>query len=311
MEIKKVGVVGCGLMGCGIAQVCAQSGYQVVVSEINDALLNKGMASISSRLARDVDKGKLSTEDKDSALSRIKGTTNTKDFSDCDLIIEAIIENMDLKKIFAELDGICPKHAILATNTSCLSIIDIAMVTTRPDKVLGLHFFNPAPVMKLVEVIKTIATSEDTLGIGIDFVKSLGKTAVIAQDTPGFIVNRLFIPFSLNAIRMLESGVATREDIDVAVNLGLSHPMGPLMLNDFLGLDTLYYIASSMYEEFKEPQYAPPLCSRRWLLPGGWGVRREKAFMITTNLHEWSSGGRRFKSGHPDSIEISQEWGLR
>ena len=279
MEIKKVGVVGCGLMGSGIAQVCAQSGYQVVVSEINDALLNKGMASISSRLARDVDKGKLSAEDRDRALSRIKGTTNTKDFSDCDLIIEAIIENMDLKKkIFAELDGICPKHAILATNTSCLSIIDIAMATTRPEKVLGLHFFSPVPVMKLLEIVRTIATSDETFETSQDFGKSLGKTIVIAKDTPGFIVNRLFIPFSLNAIRMLESGVASREDIDEAVNLGLNHPIGPLKLNDILGLDTLYYIASSMYEEFKEPQYAPPTLLKKMVTAGWLGRKTGKGF---------------------------------
>ena len=279
MEIKKVGVVGCGLMGCGIAQVCAQSGYHVVVSEINDALLNKGMASISSRLARDVDKGKLSTEDKDSALSRIKGTTNTQDFSDCDLVIEAITENMDLKKkVFAELDKICPQHTVLATNTSVLSIIDIATATARPDKVLGLHFFNPVPVMELVEVIKTIATSEDTLGIGTEFVKSLGKTAVIAQDTPGFIVNRLLAPFLFNAIRMLEDGVATREDIDTAINLGLNHPIGPLRLLDFIGLDTVYFGAIDMYEEFKEPQYAPPILLRKMVTAGWLGRKTGKGF---------------------------------
>ena len=279
MEIKKVGVVGCGLMGRGIAQVCAQSGYHVVVSEINDALLNKGMASIDRFLTKSVEKEKISQHDKDSALSRIKGTTNTKDFSDCDLIIEAIIENMDLKKkVFAELDKICPQYTVLATNTSVLSIIDIATATTRPDKVLGLHFFNPAPVMKLVEVIKTIATSEDTLGIGIEFVKSLGKTAVIAQDTPGFIVNRLLEPFLFNAIRMLEAGVATRDDIDAAVTLGLNHPVGPLRLLDFIGLDTVYFGAIDMYEEFKEPQYAPPILLRKMVTAGWLGRKTGKGF---------------------------------
>lgn len=271
MEISKVGVVGCGLMGSGIAQVCAQSGYQVIVSEVNNEFLNKGLASIDGFLIKSIEKGKISQQDKDGILSRIKDTTNTSDFSDCDLIIEAVIENIDLKKkVFAELDKICAQRAILATNTSCLSIIDIAMVTSRPEKVLGLHFFYPVPVMKLLEIVRTIATSDETLEISQDFGKSLGKTLVIAQDTPGFIVNRLAIPFTLNAIRMLEAGVATREDIDVAVNLGLNHPMGPLTLADFLGLDTLYYIASSMYEEFKEPQYAPPtllkkMVTARWL----------------------------------------------
>ena len=279
MEIKKVGVIGCGLMGTGIAQVCAQSGYQVVVSEINDALLNKGITSISSRLARDVEKGKLSAKDKDSALSRIKGTTNTKDFSDCDLIIEAIIENMDLKKkIFAELDKICPQHTVLATNTSVLSIIDIATATTRPDKVLGLHFFNPAPVMKLVEVIKTIATSEDTLRIGTEFVKSLEKTAVIARDTPGFIVNRQLAPFIFNAIRMLEDGIASREDIDAGVKLGLNHPIGPLQLADFIGLDTIYFGATDMYDKFKEPQYAPPVLLGKMVTAGWLGRKTGKGF---------------------------------
>lgn len=279
MEIKKVGVVGCGLMGGGIAQVCAQSGYNVVVSEVNDALLNKGLASISSRLARDVEKGRLSAEDRDSALSHIKGTTNTKDFSDRDLIIEAVLENTDLKKkVFAELDGICPKHAILATNTSCLSIIDIATATTRAEKVLGLHFFSPVPVMKLLEIVRTIATSDETLKTSQEFGKSLGKTIVIAKDTPGFIVNRLLIPFVLNAIRMLETGVASREDIDAGVNLGLNHPMGPLTLSDFAGLDTLYFISSSLYEELKEPQYAPPILLEKMITAGWLGRKTGKGF---------------------------------
>ena len=195
MEIKKVGVVGCGVMGSGIAQLCAQLGYQVVVSEINEELLNKGLASIEKILARGVEKVRLSQQDKDATLGRIKGTTNTKNFSDRDLVIEVAIENMDLKKkIFAELDEICPKDAILATNTSCLSIIDMAVSTKRPDKVLGLHFFNPAPVMRLLEIVKTIATSDETIEVSKKFGESVGKTPVIAPDKPGFIVNRLWIP---------------------------------------------------------------------------------------------------------------------
>jgi len=279
MEIKKVGVVGCGLMGSGIAQVCAQSGYQVVVSEINDELLNKGLASINSALSRSVDKGKLSQQDKDAVFSRIKGTTNTKDFYDCDLMIEAAIENIDLKKkIFAEIDKICPKHAILATNTSCLSIIDMAMATTRPDKVLGLHFFNPVPVMQLIEIVRTVATSDDTLETGKTFGNSLGKTVVIAQDAPGFIVNRLLMPFLLNAIRMLEAGVATREDIDTAINLGLNHPMGPLALSDLIGLDTIFFIVNAMYEELKDPQYAPPPLMKKMIAAGWLGRKTGKGF---------------------------------
>jgi 3-hydroxybutyryl-CoA dehydrogenase len=279
MEIKKVGVVGCGLMGSGITQVCSQSGYQVVVSEINDELLNRGLASIEKALAKSVEKGKLSQQDKDATLSRIKGTTNTKDFADCDLMIEAVIENLGLKKkIFAELDKICPKHTILATNTSVLSIIDIAMHTTKPDKVLGLHFFNPAPIMKLLEVVKTIATSDESLEIGKEFGKSLGKTVVVAQDTPGFIINRLLTPFILNAIRMLEAGVATREDIDAAVNLGLNHPMGPLKLADLIGIDSLFAGATTMYEEFKDPQYAPPTLMSKMVAAGWLGRKTGKGF---------------------------------
>jgi len=279
MEIKKVGVVGCGLMGSGITQVCAQSGYQIVVSEINDELLNKGLASINSFLAKSVDKGKISQQDKDSALARIKGTTNTKDFSDCDLMIEAAIENMDLKKrIFAELDKICPKHAILATNTSCLSIIDMAMVTSRPDKVLGLHFFNPAPIMQLLEIVKTVATSDETLEIGKTFGKTVGKTTVITQDAPGFIVNRLLIPFILNAVRMLEAGVATKEDIDTGIHLGLNHPMGPLTLVDLTGLDTALFAANAMYEETKDPKFAPPTLLKKMVAAGWLGRKTGKGF---------------------------------
>jgi len=279
MEIKKVGVVGCGAMGSGIIQVCAQSGYQVVVSEINDELLTKGLALINSVLTKSVDRGKISQQDKETILNRIKGTTSTKDFYDCDLVIEAATENMKLKKkIFAELDKICPEHAILASNTSCLSITDMAMATNRPDRVLGLHFFNPAPIMKLLEIIKTTATSDKTLKVSRDFGNSLGKTVVIAQDTPGFIVNRLMVPFLLNAICMLEAGIATREDIDTAINLGLSHPMGPLALADFIGLDVVFAIANAIYQDFKEPQYAPPALLKKMVANGWLGRKTGKGF---------------------------------
>ena len=279
MEIKKVGVIGCGTMGNGIVIVCAQSGYQVVVSEINDQLLNKGLASINSFLTKSVEKGKLSQPDRDSTLARIKGTTNTQDFSDCDLVIEAAIENMDLKKkIFAEVDKICPKHTILASNTSCLSIIDIAMATSRPDKVLGLHFMNPVPIMKLLEIVRTIATSDETLDTGRTFGASLGKTVVLAKDTPGFIVNFLLMPFLLNTMRMLDAGVASREDIDTAINLGLGHPMGPLTLADLIGLDTILFVVSAIYEELKDPQYAPPPLLRKMVTAGWLGRKTGKGF---------------------------------
>jgi len=279
MEIKKVGVVGCGQMGGGITQVCAQSGYQVVASEINEELLDKGLAAIDSSLTKSVEREKITRQDKDSTLAHIKGTTDMKDFGDCDLVIEAVVENLALKKkLFAELDKICPKHTILATNTSCLSIIDMATATTRPDKVLGLHFFNPVPVMKLLEIVKSIATSSETLEIGREFGKSVGKTTVIAQDAPGFIVNRLMVPQMLNAIRMLEAGVATREDIDTGVNLGLNHPMGPLTLSDLVGLDTLFFIANGMYAEFKDPQFVPPTLLTKMVTAGWLGRKTGKGF---------------------------------
>ncbi len=279
MEVKKVGVVGCGQMGGGIAQMSAQSGYRVAVSEINDELLNKGLAAINSSLTRSVEKEKITPADKEATLARIKGTTDLKDFGDCDLVIEAAIENLDLKKkIFAELDEVCPKHAILATNTSCLSIMDMAMTTGRPDRVLGLHFFNPAPLMKLMEVVRTIVTSDETVEVGRDFGQSLGKTVIIARDAPGFVVNRLLVPQLLNAIRMLEAGIATREDIDTGMTLGLNHPIGPLALSDLVGLDTLLFIANSTYDEFKDPQFAPPVLLSKTVTAGWLGRKTGKGF---------------------------------
>jgi len=284
MEIKRVGVVGCGLMGSGISQVCAQSGYQVVVSEINDELLNKGLASISLFLTRNVKKGRVSQAEKEATLARIKGTTNIKDFGDCDLIIEAAIENMDVKKkIFTELDKICSKDAILATNTSCLSIIDMATVTTRPGKVLGMHFFNPVPRMKLLEIVKTIATSDETLEIAKEFGKSIGKITIVAPDTPGFIVNRLLLPFMLGAFRMLETGGATKEDIDTGVRLGLGHPMGSLALADLIGMDTILFIANAIYEELKDPLYAPPIILKKMVAAGWLGRKTGKGFYEYSN----------------------------
>ena len=279
MGIKKVGVVGCGFMGSGITQVCAQSGYQVVVSEIDKALLNKGLASIDYYLTRGVEKGKISQQDTDSTLARIKGTTNTKDFSDCDLMIEAAIENMDLKKrIFAELDEICPKHAILATNSSCLSIIDMAMVTSRPDKVLGTHFLSPVPPSRLLEIVRTMATSDETLETVKKFGESLGKDIIVAKDTPGFIFNRLLIALQMTAVRMLEAGIASKEDIDKSMTLGLNHSIGPLALLDFNGIDVIYMVAQAMYDETKDPQYAPPSLMKKMVAAGWLGRKTGKGF---------------------------------
>ena len=279
MEIKLVGVVGCGQMGGGIAQVSAQAGYQVIVSEINEALLNKGLARINSSLAKAVEKERITPQDKEATISRIKGTTSMKDFGNCDLVIEAAVENLELKKkTFAELDSVCTKHAILATNTSSLSIIAMAMTTKRPDKVLGMHFFNPPPLMKLLEVGRTVATSEETLEIIRNFGQSLGKTVITAPDSPGFIVNRLMVPLVFSAIRMLESRMATKEDIDNGMMLGLNHPIGPLAMADLVGLDTFYYIGNAMYDEFKDPQFAPPILLEKMVTAGWLGRKTGKGF---------------------------------
>jgi len=279
MEIKKVGVVGCGLMGAGIAQVSAQSNYPVVVSEINEELLNKGLKIIDKNLAQSVEKGKLAEQDKAAIQGRLQGTTNIEDFADCDLIVEAAVENMDLKKkIFADLDRICPPHAVLATNTSCLSVTEIAMATKRPDHVIGTHFFNPVPVMKLLEVVTTIISSEETLNAVKAFGDSLGKTVIVAKDTPAFIVNRVLTPLMLEAIRVLEAGLATREDIDNGMVLGCNHPMGPLTLADFVGLDTMYYITEAMYAESKDPKFAAPLLLKRMVTAGHLGRKTGKGF---------------------------------
>jgi 3-hydroxybutyryl-CoA dehydrogenase len=279
MEIKRVGVVGCGTMGAGIAQLCAQSGYQVVVSEINEEFLNKGLASIEKTLGRLVEKEKITAQDKEATLSRIKGTTKTKDFSECNLMIEVALENLDLKKkIFAELDTVCPKDAILGTNTSCLSIIEMAVATKRPEKVVGLHFFNPAPVMKLLEIVKTIATNEETIETSKKFGQSLGKTTVIAQDKPGFIVNRIWIPYVLHAIRLYEEGVASKEDIDNALMLGLNYPMGPLALGDLTGLDVVKFVSDALYEQLKDPRYVSPTLLDKMVAAGWLGRKTGKGF---------------------------------
>lgn len=279
MAIKRVGIVGAGAMGSGIAQVVAQSGYEVTMSDTGNALVEKGLAAITKYLNKSIEKGKLSPQEKEAILGRIKGTVEIKDFAECNLIIEAVPEIPELKKnIFSELDKICPENTIIASNTSSLSIIEIAAVTNRLDKVLGLHFFNPPPIMKLLEIVKTIATSEETLQICKDFGTSLGKTVVIAKDTPGFIVNRLNIPYTLNAIRMLESGIATREDIDNAVVNGLNYPMGPLALADFLGVDTLYDIACDMYDKTKDPQFAPPVLLQKMYAARWFGRKTGRGF---------------------------------
>lgn len=279
MAIKKVGVVGCGIMGGGIAQVCAQSGYQVTVSEINDDLLNKGMKVIKGNLARSVEKGKLSKEEESAIVGRLKGTTKMEDFRDCDLIIEAATENMNIKKkIFADLDRAAAPDVILATNTSCLSVTEVAMATKRPDKVIGTHFFNPVPVMKLLEIVTTIVSGEESFNTVKSFGQTLGKTIVVAKDTPGFIANRIAMPMSIEAIKVYEEGIATKEDIDNALVYGYNHPMGPLALADLVGLDTLLYVCDSIYAEFKDPRWAAPLLLRRMVTAGHLGRKTGKGF---------------------------------
>jgi 3-hydroxybutyryl-CoA dehydrogenase len=279
MEIKKVGIVGCGQMGSGIALICAQAGLQVIARDIEQKFVQKGLNFIDSFLSKSIEKGKITAADKTAIVSRVEGTVDLANLANCDIIIEAVLERLDLKRsVFAELDKVIPANIVLATNTSDLSVIDIAMATKRPDKVIGTHFFNPPTVMKLVEVARTIATSEETVNTTQQFIKSIGKEPVMAKDTPGFIVNRLGTPFMLEAIRMLENGIATRDDIDNAVKLGLNHPIGPLALLDFIGLDSVYHGATNIYEETHDPQYAPPVLMRKMVAAGWLGRKTGKGF---------------------------------
>lgn len=274
MAIRKVGVVGCGLMGSGIAQVSATAGFDVVVREVTDELFQRGFKRIQGSLDKFVEKGKISEADRDKAVGRIKGTTNLGDMKDCDLIIEAIIENFDEKtKIYKELDTMCGPDTIFASNTSSLPIGDMSAVTNRRDRFCGVHFFNPVPIMKLVEVVRSIDTSDRTYTAVKAFAEAVGKTVVTAKDTPGFVVNVLLVPYLLDAVRLLENGVASAEDIDNGMKLGCGHPMGPLTLLDFVGLDTTYYIAEIMFAEFKDSRYAaPPLLKR--LVQAGYNGRK-------------------------------------
>jgi 3-hydroxybutyryl-CoA dehydrogenase len=279
MTIRKVGVVGCGLMGAGIAQTCAQSGYEVIVREVNQQLLDKGVARIQSAWDMMASKGKLTQGQVDENRSRLHGTVSLEDFADCDLVIVAVIENMEEKvRLFPILDRILKPDVFILSNTSSLNVTQMGAITKRPDKVCGLHFFNPAPVMKLVEVVRTISTSEETIETVKQFAISLGKTPVLAKDTAGFIVNFLLIPYLLAAIRMLENGMATRDDIDTAMKLGCGYPMGPFTLLDYVGLDTTLWAAEAIYEEYKDPLYAPPPLLRRMVISGMYGKKSGRGF---------------------------------
>jgi 3-hydroxybutyryl-CoA dehydrogenase len=279
MQIQTVGVVGCGLMGSGIAQVAAEAGYKVVVREVSDDLLKKGLGKIEGFLKKGVEKGKVAPERMKEVLGRLQGTTQLSALSGCDFVIEAVVENIETKReVYQALDAACPAHTIFASNTSSLSITEMAACTKRGDRFVGLHFFNPVPLMKLVEVVRSPLTSAESFEKAVEFGKSLGKTPIRATDKTGFIVNRLLVPYLLDAIRALEEGVGSIPDIDEGMRLGCGHPMGPLTLLDFVGLDTTYYIADIMFDEFREKRFAPPPLLKRMVQAGMFGKKSGKGF---------------------------------
>jgi len=279
MTIKTVGVLGCGLMGAGIAQVCAQSGYKTIVREVEDAYLKKGLGRIDKFLTDGVAKGKVTQEVRDKTMGNLSGTTSFDDLANCDLVIEAIIENVDEKrKSYAALEAVVGEGTIFCSNTSSLCITELASTTKRPDRFAGLHFFNPVPLMKLVEVIRGLATTHSAFTSVFEFAQSLGKEPITAPDRPGFIVNRLLVPYLLDAIREYEAGLGTLEDIDKGMKLGTGYPMGPFTLLDYVGLDTTYYIANIMFEEYREPRFAPPPLLKRMVLAGRLGRKSGKGF---------------------------------
>ena len=280
-NIKTVGVLGAGLMGSGIAQVCAQSGFTTKVREVSDALCQRGKASIEKSFARAIEKskGKVTEADRDAAMSRLSFTTNLRDLADCDIVIEAVVEDIEVKNaMWKELDGLCPAHTIFASNTSSLTIAAMAAATTRPGQMVGLHFFNPVPIMKLVEVVRTVTTSDATFDTAYAFARQLGKEPIAAKDNSGFVVNLLLVPYLVDAINQLEHGVASVEDIDKGMMLGTGYPMGPFTLLDFVGLDTTYKIAEIMFDEYREKRYAPPPLLKRMVLAGMYGRKSGKGF---------------------------------
>jgi len=279
MTVRTVGVVGCGLMGSGIAQVCAEAGYRVVVREVSDELLKKGLGKIESFLAKGVEKGKVTAARKAEVLGRLEGTTSLDKLSGADIVIEAVVESLDAKReVYQALDRACPPATIFASNTSSISITEMAAMTKRPDRFVGMHFFNPVPLMKLVEVVRSPLTSAEVFEQAVEFARGLGKAPVRATDRTGFIVNRLLVPYILDAVRALEEGVGSVVDIDEGMRLGCGHPMGPLTLLDFVGLDTTYYIANIMFDEFREKRFAPPPLLKRMVQAGLHGRKTGKGF---------------------------------
>ena len=278
-EIKTVGVLGAGLMGAGIAQVAAQSGFATRVREVSDALCQRGKAGIEKQLNKAIEKGKLTAEQRDATMAKLSFTTAVSDLKDCDIVIEAVIEELGIKNaMWKELDALCPAHTIFASNTSSLTIAAMAAATTRPDRMVGLHFFNPVPVMKLVEVVKTVTTSEDSFQRAFAFAKKLHKEPIAAKDNSGFVVNLLLVPYLIDAINALEHGVASVDDIDKGMMLGTGYPMGPFTLLDFVGLDTTYKIAEIMFDEYREKRYAPPPLLKRMVMAGMYGRKSGKGF---------------------------------
>lgn len=279
MKIQKVGVVGCGLMGSGIAEVCARNGYDVVVLDLTDGILKQGLGRIEKSLSKAVSKGKLSEEERGRTLSRIGVTTKPTNLADRDLVIEAVLEDLEeKKKVFAELDQILGPNSIITTNSSSLCVIEMASATERGDKVLGTHFFYPAPIMPLIELVRTILTSDETMSTAQEFAASIGKETIVAKDRPGYVCARLIIPFLLDAVRACEEGLASKEDIDTALEMGMNHPMGPLTVIDFFGLDTLLLIADGLFEEFKDPRFAAPTLLRRMVTAGHLGRKTGEGF---------------------------------
>ncbi len=279
MKIRRVGVLGGGLMGSGIAEVSARAGYETVMREVTPDLAAKGLGRIEGSLAKAVERGKLPAAESAAARGRLSTTTELKALADADIVLEAIVENLDVKKAtFGELDGLCKAETIFCSNTSSLTITELSAATRRPDRFAGLHFFNPVPVMKLVEVVRTISSSDETIDAVYAFAQSLGKEPIRTRDDSGFIVNRLLVPYLLDAVRALEEGVGTREDIDKGMELGCGHPMGPLKLLDFVGLDTTYAIAEIMFQEYREKRFAPPPLLKRLVLAGRYGRKSGRGF---------------------------------
>jgi len=279
MEVQRIGVIGAGLIGAGLVEVCALAGYEILVREINDEFLARGLERVEASMQTAVNRGKLTAADQEAARSRVRGTTRLEDFADRELVIEAAIEDLRLKKdLFAQLDQICPPHAILASNTSSIPIIQLAAATQRPDRVLGMHFFNPVPTMQLIELVRTLTTSDESLEAVGAVGERLGKRMIVSKDRAGFIVNYLLVPYLLDAIRMLEQEFASKEDIDVGMMLGTSYPMGPFTLLDFIGLDTALHITEVLFEAFKEPRFAAPTLLRQMVAAGWLGRKSGRGF---------------------------------